>query len=130
MADEIQITAQLSISKNSVVASGSVAEALDLVTNHNFAENIQTISSSTTGAPVEVGDCTYPLWLFIKNLDDPTNVASNPVDIFQNGATATVLIGRLHPGMAFLFHPTATVGVKLVTGSTPVDIAVIATEHD
>lgn len=91
-------------------------------TGNNFTSLVQT--TSTSAAVVQVGGLTtYGGYFMLKNLSSTTG---ENINIYQDGATGTVLIGTLLPGDAFCFKPSAAVGCKSATG-TP-DLQVIAFE--
>lgn len=115
MASEITASGNVSISKNGATAAGNKSLTLDLSGN-NFS--MQNFVTSTSGALVPVGGLTtYGGYFMIVNND-----ASLSVGIYQDGATATVLISTLLAGEFMIFKPAAAVGCKAASGAPEIGI--------
>lgn len=118
MANEINVAASLSCSKSGITVSCS-ASATVTIAGNNFGEQIFT--TSTSGALVPVGGLTtYNGWFMLKNMDPTNNIG-----IYQDGASATVLISTLLPGDFILLKPAAALGCKSVAGSPDLSITAI-----
>lgn len=110
MANEITVTAALSVYKSSVMSSTvgrSVDGATFTMTGSPFI-GPTTISVGTSAEAIPLAEVTQPHWAWFKNLD-----ATNFVEI-RNGSGGADLI-RLYPGEAC--------AVPLAIDATPYAIA-------
>lgn len=111
MAQEIQITVNASVNKSGSTAGINKGLSLDLITNNNFGGQI--FVASTSGAALPVGSLTtFGGYHGVIN-----NSTTLTCGIYQDGATATVLICTLQPGGVCLFPAAAALGCKAASGA-------------
>jgi hypothetical protein len=127
MANEIKVAVSLSVTKSNNTASGSISTSQTLAGN-NFGQNVATAPLSGASAEIlPVGELTtFGGWFYIKNVE-ATNTTVN-LNIYQDGATGSVLIGTIANGEAFLFKPAAALGIKGSHASLTADYAVVYCE--
>ena len=108
MANEIQASASLSVTKNG--ATFAARASLSLTQSGSYAVNqVQLIGTSTEA--IDLGDITgRPVYLFVQNLEAE---GGNSIYI-QTGGTGTI-IGTLAPGQ-FALYPVTGGGVPYAQG--------------
>ncbi len=92
MANEITVSAGLTVYKSSVMSSAvgrSVVDATFTMTGNPYVQGV--ISVGTSAEAIPLGEVTQPHWAWFKNLD-----ATNYLTI-RNGASGADLL-RLYPG--------------------------------
>lgn len=127
MANEIKVSASLSITKSNNTASGSSSTTATLAGN-NFGQTVATAPLSGASPEVlPVGELTtFGGWFLVKNVE-ATNTSVN-LNIYQDGATGSVLIGTIANGEAFLLKPAAALGIRGSHASLTADYSVVYSE--
>jgi hypothetical protein len=122
MANEIQVSLSLTVSKNgaSATASESITQTMS---GDQFLNSVQIIG--TSNEVLNFGDVTAGGWVVCKNLD-----ATNYVEIFLDSGNAQ-LVAKLLPGAsgageACKFKPGAAVYARANTA--PVNLQVFTCE--
>lgn len=121
MANEITLTAGLSIIKNGASVSGAISGLRISQTGNNSIGNIQNVG--TTTEQLSFGDVTTPGYLFVKNLD-----ATNFVLVsLATPAISGTSFAKLLPGEAFVI-PTRQTTVYAIADTAACDVLVVALE--
>jgi len=123
MANEINASAALSISKNGTIVSNSVSVVATLAGNA-FAGYIQTIGTTREALTVPP-DFTIGGFLLVKNLD-ATNFVTVLISDQAPGVAGTV--AKLLPGEACLYKPAAGSAPFALADTASCDVSVTWTE--
>ena len=123
MANEIQVTASLSVSSNGISISGSKTLSATLAGNA-YASTVQSLAGTTREAISIAADITLGGFMFIQNL----STTGTAVIQFDNAAAdATNTIAALLPGEVCLFKPASGATVY-ATPTESMDIAIVVSE--
>ena len=119
MANEIRVTAGLSVTNGNLSYNKSYSVAADQATARG--PNPGTIDVTTTEASVGFGSVSAPRWALFRNL------GTNPVNI--GAGTALVAFMQLKAGEPAVVPlvPSVTVRVQATTGTTRLQIEALET---
>jgi hypothetical protein len=118
MANEIQISAALTINRSGATFTGTGSSSITQAGSPNIA-NTQVIGTSTEA--LVIGDVTAVGYLFLKNLD-----ASNRIDIsLATPVVANAAFCTLLPGECALI-PTRLETIYALADSAPANLLVVA----
>lgn len=120
MADEIRISAELSVSKSGLQATKS-AQALIDQTTAGYVSRKQSIPTSDT--VITLTGVTTPLAIVIENID-----ATNYVKIGPTVAGAIAPMARLMPGGVMVLPLEPSVVLRAQANTASVDIAFLIVE--
>lgn len=117
MANEIQVSLTLTVSKNGATATATF-NLTETMAGDQFISNVQIVGTSNEA--LVVGDVTTVGWVVCKNLD-----ATNYVEIFLDNSNAQ-LVAKLLPGQATIFKPgTTTLFARANTSSVNTQVFLV-----
>lgn len=120
MANEITLSASLSIVKSGVSIAGTVSGLAVTQAGDQSIGNVQNIGTSSEA--LTIGDVTTIGYLFLKNLD-----ATNYVEFDLNNPVSTTAFCKLLPGEGALI-PTRQTTIYGKANTAAVNVHVVAIE--